>query len=272
MLGIKLRAGLLGVLALLLLGSLVPAVASAEGGPFWHHRGKGEGGNGVKIEKGSPEKVEGKGGEQKLKTKLGEALEITSSSVEVKGTIYNNGLQAQSNLELTYIEPKITTPESAKGCEVKVGSNNVVKVHGDAAWKYKGNAEELTGKPQRKFQGIEWIFLPSERVQGETAEEGKGSQFTTITIEGSKVCPTTLHEKQGPVKGSLMGEGQPGGLEEWSTEQTIKTPEGEFWQHYWNGEKFVPWKTGLFFVNEKANLVGTTKVTTASQEVALFEG
>jgi hypothetical protein len=143
-------------------------------------------------------------------------------------------------------------------------------VYGDVEWKYKGNAGELTAKPQRSVQGIEWVFTPFERVQGETAEKTEQA-FTTITIGGAS-CPTTLKVTQQPVRGSIIGEGQPGGLEEWSRTQKIKTPEGEFWQHYWNGFEFRPWKAALKLGTEPANLLGTTETTTASQEVAVFEG
>ncbi|HEY7952526.1 MAG TPA: hypothetical protein VID70_06010, partial [Solirubrobacteraceae bacterium] len=71
MLGLKSRVGLLGMLALLLIGSYAAASAEANQGPFWYHRNSEAEGNGVKLSAAAPEEIRGGGGEVTLEAKLG---------------------------------------------------------------------------------------------------------------------------------------------------------------------------------------------------------
>src|ERR1700730_15936289 len=99
-LGIKLRAGLLGLLAIALLGAFSAAPAFAEGGPWCHHREVGEKTEGTRITEAEPEEVAGhSAGEQRFKSKiLGLTFTIRAQQAQVKGIIYNNEDQCQSKV------------------------------------------------------------------------------------------------------------------------------------------------------------------------------
>lgn len=132
----RIRAVMLGLLAVMLAGSVMAATASAGPGPFWYHKAPGEKGNGVKVS--SPESFSGEGGKQTFTGTIGkEAIEITSKSVQVKGAITNNAFQGQVKLELIYTQPTMIKPISS-GCEVVVGEKNIVQVKGHLMWKYNG--------------------------------------------------------------------------------------------------------------------------------------
>jgi hypothetical protein len=275
-LGVKLRAGLLGLVAMLVLGALSAAPAFAVGGPFCHHRAVGAEGEGTKITEAAPEGLEGKGGEQKLVGKiLGIETEITSKGVEVKGIVYNNALQCQLKLELKYIEPKL---EKIKGCEVKVGINNTVKLFGHQDWKWNGTKEQLEEKPQAK-QFREWLFIPVELKEGFT-EIPKGPYVNIIISKlGGAACSLAEKEPtQFPVTESAGGESiENTGLNKWGTKETISIKKGEIQQHDWNGKEFVGFTSGLFFAGNKASYTGETTTKTvgfqggAAQEVGYFE-
>lgn len=136
MFAIKLRSGLFGLLAMLIVGAFSAAPAFAESGPFCYHKAVGTEGKGEKIKAGAPEEVQGNGGEQVLTGKVGGLKnEITSEGVQVKGIMYNNALQCQLKLELKYHSPKL---KGFPTCEVKVGTNNIVKLVGHQDWKWDG--------------------------------------------------------------------------------------------------------------------------------------
>ncbi len=105
MLGIKLRAGLLGLLAVLLLGSYTASSAFAKGGPFCHHRNSSAEGNGELIKAQTPEIIGGKGGLQVLSGKvLGMEIKQEAQSVTMTGNLYNNAQQCQAKVELVFNE------------------------------------------------------------------------------------------------------------------------------------------------------------------------
>lgn len=264
MLGIKLRACSLGLVALLLVGSYAASAASAAAGPFWHHRASSSEGAGAKIEENAPEQIKGEGGEQKLKGKITElAVEITAKSVQVKGFIYNNSLQAQSRLELTYHELKAA---AFPNCVITIGHQNTVKIYGHQAWK----GEEGQLHPA-------WIFLPVELQSGVTAlPKAVFANFLFASKnEATEKC--VFHGLQVEVTGSVTGEIKPEGLEEWSRAQTVTTPENGVKQHFWNGTSFSKVETNLLLGGAASKLGGETKTQTAGrqggqpQEVALFE-
>lgn len=271
----RIRAGLLGLLAMMLVGSVVAATASAEGGPYWHHRaveGKGEG---LKIEPNAPESFSGKGGEQiLLSSVISEAkevpVEISSSSVQVKGAIFNNENQGQIKLELVYNQPTLRTPKFPE-CSVTVGEKNIVVVKGHLMWKWNGEKKQLEEKPQLEQQP-DIVFTQVEPVQQKPfVEKVKflNGIFTTIGFKG-KCGPLTAF----PITGSEVGIPFPHQLEEWSKKLAVRTmppQNGIFFQHYWDGTGFQGAEIGLSFNNRAASLIGQTEVESAQQEIATFE-
>jgi hypothetical protein len=271
-LGLKPRAGLLGLLAMLLLGLFAAATADAQG-PFWFHRALHGQGKGMKISAQEPEEVRGGGRESELKSKLpggvSEVL-ITSSQVQVKGIIYNNEQQGQAKLEFAYNQPETKT---SPHCAVLVGTNNTVKVFGHLVWKYEGNEKELKEQPQQ-VQKPDWVFQPSELGQGD--KEPPKETFTTISLLSSGgTC--LLASKQIPVKGTVAAEIKPEHVGEWSTERTSTALGNEAWQHLWNGVENLPSKTKLELGKEEVLLTQSATVSTfgrqggAAQEVAIYE-
>src|ERR1700675_3009019 len=149
-LAIKPRAWMLGLLAMLLLGSYAAAPAMAERGPFCWHREIGNQTKGEKVKAQLPEPFGGQGKNQVLTGKEGgTTFKIEAPIVQIKGIIYNNSFQCQLKVEihfqsLTLIEPKIA------GCTITVGaSDNTFAADGDWEWKYEGNTKELTEQPQQ---------------------------------------------------------------------------------------------------------------------------
>ncbi len=273
---IKVRAGLLGLLAMLLVGSFAAASASAQG-PFFHHRNKGETGNGVKwnqqTSKPPWEAVEGSGGEAKLKGKvLSIATEITAEGTEVKGIVFNNALQGQTKVLLTYLNPKVAVPASSH-CSVIIGTNNVVKLYGHQAWTWNGTEEQLKEQPQ-KAQKPDWIFLPSELQQG---AEGLPTNLAYTTLTFSNNGGTCLLDGTFAVEGSTAAAVEPAGVEEFSTKETQRALPNEAGQHFWNGKKNVGVKTALKFAGSPAVIEQTDTVKTIGtqgfepQELAHFE-
>jgi len=270
---LKLRVGLLGLLAMLLLGAFAAAPALAEGGPWWHHRevgGKDEG----KITEQKPEKITGEGEEQILNGKLlGEPIEISAKGLSVTGEIYNNEDQAQAKLHLTYKEPKLIKPK-IEHCKVTIGENNTVPVYFHQGWTWNGTVGQLEVKPQKAEQKRDWIALPVDLkqqlpVKNHEVELPK-EEFTKITL--SSEGGTCLLASKDPVDGSVAVEAvSPVGLEAWSTTEEDKIIGSNTEQHFWNGKEWVGVKIGLTFAGAEATLNGKAKLKTAKQEVALFE-
>jgi hypothetical protein len=288
MLGIKLRAGLLVLGAMLLLGSLSATPAFAEG-PFCWQRENAKS-EAKKISEAEPEQFNGGGGVQRLAGKvLGIPLEIESKQAQVKGIIYNNPDQCQSKILIDYVEPKIVTPTTDAGCEVKINLQNSVKLYGHQAWKWNGEQSQLEILEQRHIQHRDWIFLPVELPQGATGlPETKEHPFATITAtKPAKGEGCAIPVEQQPVLGSASAEGfhltngaEPKQeLEEFGTEEEITTTlnGGKGPQHFWNGARFVGVQTGLIFGVEPATYKGAFKTKTigrqqhAPQEIAYFE-
>ncbi len=253
--GIKLRAGLLGLLAMLLLGSYAASPAfAAPAGPFCHHRNSIAEGNGELIKAQTPEIVAGKGGIQVLSGKvLGMEVKNEAQNVEVKGNLYNNALQCQTKVELVYNERSVSTPFA--GCTFKVNRNNLVKLYGHKAWKYNEKEAELTEKT-KILQKPDWIFIPVELQEG--AKELPKATYATIiyqTIPGQK-C--SLNGTEIEVSGSVTARNVPVQLEEWSKAEEQNIEKGEGKQDFWNGTVFVPVTTALKF-GEGAAYKGSIK-------------
>jgi hypothetical protein len=280
----RIRAVMLGLLAVMLVGSVMAATASAEAGPFWHHRPIGETKNtvGSKIEPTAPENFSGTQGQQTL---AGEAaglkVEISAPSAEVKGAIFNGEHQGQIKMSILYKEPKLIKPE-LKECAVLIGAANTVVVKGHLAWKWNGTKKQLETLPQITEQTPDIIFTSVEPQQQKPAvveDYRKVGVFTTITFKGTG-C--------GVLAGTFSVEGSEVGipnrkLEEFSRTLAVRTLPSEtginkeagegagFLQHIWDGEAYQGIIVGLKFGGNPANLIGQTETEAAQQEIAVFE-
>jgi len=279
---LKLRAGLLGLLAILLLGAFSAAPALAEGGPFCWHRNNSKEVKGFKITEAEPEEIAGHGGAQRLEGTVGKTpIVIESEQAQVKGIIYNNPDQCQSKVVITYSTPKIV---GAPNCEVKINGNNIVKLYGHQAWKWNGTKTQLEEKKQ-ELQHRDWIFLPVELQQGATGLP-TGTPFATITITSKPKVECLLAMPQVKVEGSatVAGFGNPQkskenqNLGEWGLVEELRSTGGEGAQHFWNGTRFVGVQTGLTFGGAPAKYVGAFETNTIGkqektppQEIAYFE-
>lgn len=272
MLIFKARAGLLGLLAVLLLSLSVTATADAQG-PFWYHRSLGGQGKGVKISAQEPEQVRGGGGAVVMEGKLaGNTIEIAASQVQVKGIIYNNSLQGQSKIELAYVQPTLVKPAGSH-CAVIFGASNMVKVYGHLAWTWDLTATQLKEQPQLN-QTADWILLGHEIQQGAT--ELPKTVFTSITLKSSG--GTCLLASQTTVEGSLAASIESALLGKFGTKQWVEALPNGALQHFWNGKENIGVETSLKFASEPIKLVQVLKETEtfgrqggAKQEVALYE-
>ena len=280
MLTSRLRALVLGMLAVLLAGSVMAATASAEAGPFWHHRAIGGEGKGEKIEPKAPENFRGTGGRQALIGKIGtEEIEVESTSVQVKGAVYNGPNRGQIKLEIVYNQPKLVKPNKPT-CIVTVGEKNIVVVKGHLMWKWDGTNAQLMLNPQQPTQKPDLVFTAIEPTQQkpfvETLDMTKGGTFTTVNFKSLATCGAFA---TGPinVSGSEVALPSPSQVEEWSTALAVRTiptqepPNAFFFQHFWDGEAPQGAKIGLTFGSNSASLVGQTKVNAQQQELAIFE-
>jgi hypothetical protein len=273
---IKVRAGLLGVLALLLLGAFAAAPAFAEGGPFCHRRAVGGEGEGELIKGQSPQGIKGKGGEQHLEGKIGgTALTLSSAGVQIKGSIYNNEDQCQAKLNIQYQTITFEKP-SLPNCAVSFPNNNLLKLYGHAAWKWLGTEAEQKENPIR--QGRDWILLPIELQQGAKELPKTETPFTVfnITKTGGGTC--ILASTQLPLRGSFFNEANPATKEVFSAEEEQKVLPNGTLQQFWNGAyPLIGAKSGLTIGTEEAKFGGAINLKPASQkqsepqEIGYFE-
>jgi hypothetical protein len=267
---------MLGLLAIMLMGSFTAASASAEPGPFWHHRLNSKEGEGTKIEEGAKESFTSKGGAQTLSGKISSTpVVIVANSTEgEEGKIYNNARQGQIEFKNFYKEPHLVKPE-LKGCEVKVGKENKVPLKGHLMWKWNGTKTQLEEQPQaNQTPDIGFTVVEPGNQSVEEVNFIKDGTFTTITFSGTG-C--------GVLAGTFSVSGSDVAipnrkLNEFAKTLSVRTltnPQSSelnevYLQHYWNGEKFEGIKLGLIFGTEAASLVGQTE-NESSEEVAVFE-
>jgi hypothetical protein len=271
---IKVRAGLLGVLALMLLGAVTAAPALAEGGPFCHKRLSGEKGEGELIKGQSPLEIEGPGGKQILTGTIGGMqVQLTTPGAQVKGVIYNNEDQCQAKLNIQYQTITIEKPK-VEHCVASIPNNNLLKLYGHAAWKWRGNSEEQTEKPIR--QGRDWILLPQELQQG-AKELPPATTFTVINIK-SEGGTCLLASTQLVVKGSVFAEANPATKEVFQSEEEQKSLPNGTLQQFWNGAyPLIGAESSLTLGTPAATYEGAFKITplpqkqTESVEVGYFE-
>jgi hypothetical protein len=181
------KLAMLGLLAVMLLGSVMATTAAAEPGPFWYHRPVGEKeGTGVKLAEGTAESFTGTGGVQILDGEIsGTGVEIESPSVQVKGAITNSIHQGQIKVELIYSQPKLLKP-ALKECNVTINKANIVVVKGHLAWKWDGTQAQLEEQPQAN-QVPDLLFTnvePQRQATFGILDYRKVGTFTNLTFSG----------------------------------------------------------------------------------------
>jgi hypothetical protein len=177
----RMKIMLVGLLAMLALGAVASATASAAlpQGPWFYHR---EGTGQAKWGQNKEQPIESKNqGSFTLRGKvLGISVVIKCETVENTGFIWNGQHQGQDEAEVKFTKCFIVNP--CAGTEVTVSST---KVYTELQWKYGGKQEELKEVGQQKIYDV---FAPTtEPTQKELGEKGKGefaprARFVTIEI------------------------------------------------------------------------------------------
>ncbi len=287
----RIRALVLGLLAVMLAGLVMAGAASAEAGPFWHHRPFEGSGTGEKIEPEEPENFEAEGGAQTLISKFQTlSVELKSPAVQIKGAIFNNSHQGQIKLVLFY-QPITATlgGKLAPNCKVTVGQqgqfSNILQIKGHLAWKWDGSKQQLEEQPQRqqKWDIVFTAVEPQEQPGRPLIDLRKSGVFAEFRFAGAE-C-SLLNGLSPKIAGAEVGIPNPSQPETWSKKleiQTIasgqlptevlgETVKGEgFLQHIWVGGGSQPLITGLTFEGNTANLIGQTRATAKQQEIAVF--
>jgi hypothetical protein len=264
----RVRVILLGFLALLAATSFDTSTAYGAAGPFWHHRAKGGEGAGEKIEEKAPEEFTGEGSSPIFIGEIASTkIEITAKSVQAKGIIYNNAEQGQGKLLQKYHGLRLEKPV-LNGCEVRLGTNNELKITGHLAWKWDGTEKQLKNQMSQKKlgQAPSGVALADEISAGTT--ELPNGTITTITLIGSG-CGVLAGTFE--IRGSITAEAKPHNLEEWSTHATVIFGLGDREIHFWNGKEFIGTSLGLTFGGNPASYKGLAEGFAAKQEVAVFE-
>jgi hypothetical protein len=263
------------LLAAMLASSALASTASAEAGPFWHHRAVGEKGTGTKIEESAPELIKGEGKEATLTGNIGGTnVKITLLGYILETIIYNTPLRGQIKTRIiakvvSFLEPVL------KGCEAKIGTNNTFALKGHLMWKWNGEKKQLEEQPQREQTwDIGYTAVAPGQQNVEEVNLTKGG-LTTVTLSGTG-C--------GILVGTFALSGSDVSipnrqLEEFSKTLSLRTlanPQtGEknqiFLQHYWDGTQFQGAKLGLVLGTEPAALTSQTESEAATDEIAVFE-
>jgi hypothetical protein len=269
---------MLALLAVILVGSALAASASAEAGPFWHHREVGEKGEGSKIEEKTPETIKGEAKAVTLTSTIaGTGVEISFSDILLRSILFNTPAQGQDISTFTFVTPKLVKP-ALTGCEVKIGKENIVVLKGHLMWKWDGTRTQLEAVNQRTAgQRVDVGFtpvVPTEQtpfveeldyrsIGGLTSvtfspAANCGVLAGTFTLGGSDVAMPNLEPEEFHRTLSMMSyvnSGQPRGL----------------LQHFWGGTRNQGAKLGLTLDREPASMPSQTTAETEKQEIAVFE-
>jgi len=289
----RVRALVLSLLATMLAGSVMAGAASAEAGPFWHHRAVGGKGEGEKIEPKAPENFSGSGGVQTFMVEITPSLtiEFASAATQVKGAFFNNEHQGQAKIVIFYQKPEIKiNGEKRSECKIAVGQqgqfNDILQLKGHLAWKWNGNKTQLEEAPQREQTwGIAFTQTEPQEQSGRPLLDmrtGSGV-FAEIAITG-RSCGALGGIL--PIMGSEVALPSPRGLGEFTKRLTIRTipsgllpheilgneVEGQgLLQHLWVGGGYQPLILGLTDAGGAASITGQTEIEAAQQEMAVVE-
>jgi hypothetical protein len=254
----------MGLLMLLVLGSVGSATASAEPGPFWHHRAEKGTGEGEKIAETAKENVSGESAEAVLKGRAGGAAVTIKCTLKAKGKIWNATNQGQGEFTTAFTGCVLV---GSKECVVTVEPKGTYSAH--LMWKYQGQPKELENTAPQKELGQKWdiLLLPPGSELTETGIKEEAS-FATITfVKGCGV----LTGMKAEVKGATVAYGgtEIGEFAKSSTYVFLGLP--AYMQHYWNGKIFVAIEPKLIFANEPATFATQIPLTAEKQEIAVFE-
>jgi ABC-type phosphate transport system substrate-binding protein len=245
-------------------------IAEESGTALWHVRQVGESDNGVEAAEGSPEKLQGKGGESKLASKVsGEAATITCAESSSEGNLYNSELAGQAKLLLSLA--KCTT--TLKHC--LVAEPIAIQANAHLTWKWDGLKSSLTQGKQQIFGQKPTIVLSHNEIQ--TAAPKAEEELTSIKMKKDGVGTCGIEGKPLALKGYESADIEPSGIEQFSKEPKLKFAPGKHLQHYWNGSEETGLETTLTLGGEPAELTGGQAlggITTEGeeQEAAIFEG
>jgi hypothetical protein len=180
MLGSKIRATLVGLVALLVVGSYAATAASAAvQGPWWM---KLEGGKQVKIEPKPHLEIKSlnEGAFILKSTILAIPVILECRSVKNSGSIWNGPHTGRDEAEVKWGECFVATSTSVcKGFPIVVSTTNV---RTELMWKYAGTKKELeeAGGGQKIYDVFAPKTAPEEFKEGE--KTGFRAPFTTIKI------------------------------------------------------------------------------------------
>jgi hypothetical protein len=265
----KVRAVPLGLMAVMLACLTFAATASAEAGPFWHHREVGGEGEGAKIEEKSPEQLTGEAKEASLSANIAGTEVEFSFTILLKSRIYNGALQGQIKTLYDFSNISILKP-ALKGCEVKFGSANTVVLKGHLAWKWNGEKKQLEEVPQLN-QTPDIIYTYYEPTQQKPFVEKvvfETGTLWTITLSGSG-CGVLLGTF--PVSGGDVGIPNIG-VGTFTTKLGVRTPPAQsYLQHFWDGTAYQGILLHLLFGGEIAHFSAQTESKAEKQEIAIFE-
>lgn len=253
----------------------------ATGHAFWHHRAKGEKGEGTKIDEAKPEGITGKGGEQVLAGKVGGSeIQLAAKSVQIKGMIFDNTVQGQIKEELVYNEPHLVKPE-LKGCTVVVGEKNIAVIKGHLAWKWNGEEKQLEESAASAHQTPELVFSGIEPATQESSTEkinltGSGALLPVKFSSGCSVLAGTFDvvgSEVGILSLGIESFGKTLSTSTVASEKGSNEKPDQFLLHFLSITRkgYVGLLAGLTFGSEPASLTGQTELEPEKQEIAIFE-
>jgi hypothetical protein len=236
----------------------------------WRERSVGESGHGYSVYEGSPEKIQSKGGESKLVSKVaGEVVPVTCGASKGAGILYNGILGGQGKLSLAL--EKCST--KVVHCVVAEPISIPVNLH--LTWKWNGVKADLSQGKQQTFGQKPTVLFTHNGLEG-GAPKGE-DELTTIKLskDGVGVC---ILSGLLALKGYEAAELEPPSTEQFSAEPKLKFSPGKHLEHYWNGTEEHGVESTLKLGSEAAEF--TSSMTLAplqtpesnEQEVGVFEG
>jgi ABC-type phosphate transport system substrate-binding protein len=245
-------------------------IAEEPGTVYWHVRSAGESSEGTKAPEGAPVKLQSKGGETKIASKVsGEATTITCAESKGEGVLNNRSLGGQAKLLLSL--EKCTT--TLKHCVVAEPIS--IPANLNLTWKWDGTKGSLQqGKQQALGQKLGVLMTHKELEAGEPSAE---DELTSVKMTKDGVGTCSTEGTPLALKGYEAADLEPQSIEQFSKEPKLKFTPGKHREHYWNGKEQKGVETTLKLGSEPAELTSSitlAPVRTATgeeQEAAIYE-